>query len=128
MRNEKILLINPPVSIYINKTAFIPLPLLVLGSCLKIIQENGFDFSYELLDLDLMLKQGFFPMIAVLPASSDLIFDKKPDILLFTVHGLNHIVVLKLAERIKMSAVKRCCRWWCWSNPPSYEAFERREY
>ena len=63
-----------------------------------------------------MLKQGFFPMIAVLPASSDLIFDKKPDILLFTVHGLNHIVVLKLAERIKMSAVKRCCRWWCWSN------------
>ena len=99
---KKILLINPPVSIYINKTAFIPLPLLVLGSCLKIIQENGFDFSYELVDLDLMLKQGFFSDdSSFYQQAGDLIFDKKPDILLFTVHGLNHIVVLKLAERIK---------------------------
>src|SRR3989339_1936688 len=99
---KKILLINPPVSIYINKTAFIPLPLLVLGSCLKIIQENGFNFSYELVDLDLMLKQGFFPDdSSFYQQAGDLIFDKKPDILLFTVHGLNNIVVLKLAERIK---------------------------
>jgi radical SAM superfamily enzyme YgiQ (UPF0313 family) len=99
---KKVLLINPPVSIYVNKTAFIPLPLLVLGSCLKKIREEGFDFSYEVVDLDLMLKQGFFSDHSdFYKQSGDLILGKKPDLLLFTVHGLNHIVVLKLSERIK---------------------------
>lgn len=99
---KKILLINPPVSIYVNKTAFIPLPLLVLGTCLKKIREEGLDISYEVLDLDFMLKQGFFPDdSSFYQQSGDLILEKKPDILLFTVHGLNHIVVLKLSERIK---------------------------
>ena len=99
---KKILLINPPVSIYLNKTAFMPLPLLVLGTCLKEIREEGFDFSYEVVDIDLMLKQGFFPdNKSFYKQSGDLILKKKPDILLFTVHGINHIVVLKLSERIK---------------------------
>ena len=99
---KKILLINPPVSIYVNKTAFIPLPLLVLGTCLKKIREEGFDISYEVLDLDLMLKQGFFSDdSSFYRQAGDLILEKKPDILLFTVHGLNHMVVLKLSERIK---------------------------
>jgi radical SAM superfamily enzyme YgiQ (UPF0313 family) len=99
---KKILLINPPVSIYVNRTAFIPLPLLVLGTCLKKIQEERFDFSYEVIDLDLKLKQGVFSDdYSFYQRASDLILKKEPDILLFTVHGLNHIVVLKLSERIK---------------------------
>lgn len=99
---KKILLINPPVSIYVNKTAFIPLPLLVLGTCLKEIRRKGVDFSYEVLDLDLMLKQGVFPdNDSFYQLSGDLILGKRPDVVLFTVHGLNHIVVLKLSERIK---------------------------
>ncbi|MEN6320318.1 MAG: radical SAM protein [Syntrophaceae bacterium] len=99
---KKVLLINPPVSIYINKTAFLPLPLLVLGTCLKKIKEEGFDFSYEIVDLDLMLKQGFFSDdSSFYQEAGNLILGKKPDILLFTVHGVNHIVVLKLSERIK---------------------------
>jgi radical SAM superfamily enzyme YgiQ (UPF0313 family) len=99
---KKVLLINPPVSIYVNKTAFIPLSLLVLGTCLKKIREEGLHFSYEFLDLDLMLKQGIFSDDEnFYRQSCDLILDKKPDIILFTVHGLNHIVVLNLSERIK---------------------------
>jgi radical SAM superfamily enzyme YgiQ (UPF0313 family) len=99
---KNILLINPPVSIYQNKTAFIPLPLLVLGTCLKKIRQQGTDFSCELIDLDLMLKQGIFSDDkSFYTESSDLILEKKPDIILFTVHGLNHIVVLNLAARIK---------------------------
>jgi radical SAM superfamily enzyme YgiQ (UPF0313 family) len=104
---KNILLINPPVYIYQNKTAFIPLPLLVLGTCLKKIRQEGGDFLYEVIDLDLMFKQGFFSDdSSFYKESSDLILKKNPDILLFTVHGLNHIVVLNLAERIKK---KRPC-------------------
>ena len=99
---KKVLLINPPISIYVNKTAFVPLPLLVLGTCLKKILEDGLNFSYEVVDLDFMLKQGFFSDDqSFYQQSSDLILEKKPDILLFTVHGLNHIVVLNLSQRIK---------------------------
>ena len=99
---KKILLINPPVSIYINKTAFIPLPLLVLGSCLKKIREDGHDISYEVLDLDLKLKQGCFSDDnSFFKQSGDLILEKNPDIILFTVHGTNHIIVLKLSDIIK---------------------------
>jgi radical SAM superfamily enzyme YgiQ (UPF0313 family) len=99
---KKLLLINPPVSIYLNKTAFVPLPLLVLGTCLKKIREEGLDFSYEVVDLDLMLKQGVFPDDnRFYKQASDLILERNPDILLFTVHGINHIVVLKLSEIIK---------------------------
>jgi radical SAM superfamily enzyme YgiQ (UPF0313 family) len=104
---KNILLINPPVSIYQNRTAFIPLPLLILGTCLKRIRQEGTDFLYEVIDLDLMLKQGFFSDdSSFYKESSDLILKKNPDILLFTVHGLNHIAVLNLAERIKK---KRPC-------------------
>ena len=99
---KKILLINPPVSIYINKTAFVPLPLLLLGTCLKKIKENGADIFYEVIDLDFMLKQGLFPDSAdFYYQSSDFILEKKPDILLFTIHGVNHLVTLKLAQKIK---------------------------
>jgi radical SAM superfamily enzyme YgiQ (UPF0313 family) len=99
---KKILLVNPPVSIYINKTAFLPLPLLVLGTCLNGVREQGWDFTHEIIDLDLMLKQGiFFDDESFYEQSSDLLLGKRPDILLFTVHGLNHIVILKLAKRIK---------------------------
>mgnify|MGYP006964320623 FL=1 len=55
---KKILMINPPVSIYVNKTAFVPLALLVLGTCLKKIKSGGAEIAYEIVDLDLMLKQG----------------------------------------------------------------------
>jgi radical SAM superfamily enzyme YgiQ (UPF0313 family) len=99
---KKLLLINSPVSIYVNKTAFIPLPLLILGTCLKQIRGEGFDFSYEVVDLDLMLKKGLFSDDdSFYRDAGNLLLEKKPDILLFTVHGLNHIVVLKLSERIK---------------------------
>jgi radical SAM superfamily enzyme YgiQ (UPF0313 family) len=99
---KNILLVNPPVSIYLNKTAFIPLPLLVLGSCLKKIRQEGIDFSYEVIDLDLMLKQGYFrDDNSFYDKAVDLILEKHPDILFFTVHGLNHIVVLNLSARIK---------------------------
>ena len=98
----KVLLINSPVSIYINKTAFLPLPLLVLGTCLKEIKENGVSLSYEVIDLDFMLKKGdFSDDPSFYQQAGDLILEKKPDIILFTVHGLNHVVVLKLSERIK---------------------------
>lgn len=99
---KKILLINPPISIYVNKTAFIPLPLLVLSACLKKISGNGSDFSHEIVDMDLMLKQGIFSDDDTFyRKASELIIGKKPDLLLFTVHGLNHIVVLKLSKIIK---------------------------
>lgn len=99
---KKILLINPPVSIYINKTAFLPLPLLVLGTSLKAIRNGGLDFSCEVIDLDFMLKQGLFSDDgSFYRKAGDFLLEKKPDVLLFTVHGLNHIVILKLAERIK---------------------------
>ncbi len=99
---KHILLVNPPVSIYLNKTAFIPLPLLVLGTCLKQIQGHGNEFSHEVLDLDLMLKQGILPDDErFYRKAGDLILEKNPDIILFTVHGLNHLVVLKLSKRIK---------------------------
>ena len=99
---KKLLLINPPVSIYVNKTAFIPLPLLVLGTCLKEIRQDGFNFSHEVIDLDLMFKQGLFSDDdSFYQQSFDLILAKDPDILLFTTHGHNHIVVLNLSERIK---------------------------
>lgn len=99
---KKILLINPPVSIHVNKTAFIPLPLLVLGTCLKNIYQDGFEFSYEVVDLDLQLKKGLFSDDSSFYQNScGMILEKKPDILLFTVHGLNHIIVLKMSEGIK---------------------------
>jgi radical SAM superfamily enzyme YgiQ (UPF0313 family) len=99
---KKILLINLPISIYVNKTAFIPLPLLVLGTCLKQVRQDGHDFSYEIVDMDLMLKQGILSDDEnFYRKASDLILGKKPDVLLFTVHGLNHIVVLKLSRIIK---------------------------
>jgi radical SAM superfamily enzyme YgiQ (UPF0313 family) len=99
---KKIVLINPPVSIYVNKTAFAPLPLLVLGTCLKKIQEEGLDFSYEVVDLDFLLKQGkFSDDHRFYKQAGDLLLEKKPDIFMFTVHGLNHIIVLKLSEIIK---------------------------
>lgn len=104
---KKILLINPPVSIYLNKTAFLPLPLLVLGTCLKKIQEKGMDFSHEIIDLDFMLKQGLLQDDkGFYHQSGDLILKRDPDILLFTVHGLNHIIVLKLAKIIKKERPK----------------------
>lgn len=99
---KRILMINPPVSIYVNKTAFLPLPLLILGTCLKQIRNQGFNFSYEVIDLDLMLKQGVFSDNSdFYRLSGDLILEKKPDLLFFTVHGVNHVVLLKLSERIK---------------------------
>ncbi len=99
---KRILLVNPPVSIYINRTGFAPLPLLVLGVCLKKLRQDGLEFSHEVVDLDFMLKRGLFSDDETFyQRSGDLLLEKKPDILLFTVHGLNHIVVLKLSERIK---------------------------
>lgn len=99
---RKILLINPPVSIYVNKTAFLPLPLLVLGACLKEIPGSGSEFSHELIDLDYLLKSGALSDdSSFYPKAGDLILAREPDVLLFTVHGLNHVVVLKLAARIK---------------------------
>jgi radical SAM superfamily enzyme YgiQ (UPF0313 family) len=99
---KKILLINPPISIYINRTGFPPVPLLVLGTCLKKLRQEGLDFSYEVVDLDFMLKQGLLSdNESFYQKSSDFLLEKKPDIVLFTVHGLNHLVVLKLSERIK---------------------------
>ena len=104
---KKILLINSPISIYLNKTAFLPLPLLVLGTCLKKIKQQENNFSYEVIDLDLMLKQGIFSDDSCFyNESCELILKKEPDILFFTVHGLNHIIVLNLAEKIKK---KRSC-------------------
>jgi radical SAM superfamily enzyme YgiQ (UPF0313 family) len=104
---KKILLINPPVSIYLNKTAFLPLPLLVLGTCLKKIQEQSMDFSHEIIDLDFMLKQGMLQDDkGFYHKSGGLILERDPDILLFTVHGLNHIIVLKLAKIIKKERPK----------------------
>ncbi len=95
-------MINPPISIYVNKTAFVPLPLLILGSCLKKINNDRLNFSYEIIDLDFMLKQGFFSDDeSFYVESSKLIINKKPDIILFTVHGINHVVVLQLSEIIK---------------------------
>jgi radical SAM superfamily enzyme YgiQ (UPF0313 family) len=105
---KKILLVNPPVSIYINRTGFPPLSLLVLGTCLKKLRQEGLEFSYELVDLDFMLKRGLFSDDqSFYRNSSDFLLEKKPDILLFTVHGLNHIVVLKLSELIKRE--RRSC-------------------
>lgn len=99
---KKILLINPPVSIYINKTAFIPLPLLVLGTCLNNIQKNSTDFSHEVVDLDFMLKKGVFSDdSSFYEKAGDLILGHQPDVVLFTVHCLNHIILLKLSAIIK---------------------------
>lgn len=99
---KKILLINPPVSIYLNRTAFMPLPLLVLGTCLKNIQGESLDFSFEILDLDLMLKKGLLSDdLTFYEHSIDIINENNPDIIFFTVHGLNHIVVLRLSEILK---------------------------
>lgn len=99
---KKVLLINPPISIYVNKTAFIPLPLLVLSACLNQVREAGCDFSHEIVDMDLLLKQGVLSDDeSFYQKASDLILEKQPDVLLFTVHGINHIIVLKLARIIK---------------------------
>jgi len=63
----------------VNKTAFLPLPLLVLGTCLKEMREEGFDFSYEVVDLDLMLKQGVFSDNSdFYQQSGDLILERNP--------------------------------------------------
>mgnify|MGYP004701713719 CR=1 FL=1 len=99
---KKALLINVPVSIYKNKTAFVPLALLVMGTCLKHLREKGADIACSLLDLDLMIKKGLLPDDeSFFALAGQLIVDREPDLLLFTVHGPNHILVLKLAERIK---------------------------
>ncbi|HSO20361.1 MAG TPA: radical SAM protein [Desulfosarcina sp.] len=98
----KLLLINPPISIYINKTAFAPLPLLILGTRLKALQQTGMPIAYDLMDLDFMLKKGVLADDpSFYPEASRLILDSRPDILLFTVHGLNHVIILKLAAIIK---------------------------
>jgi radical SAM superfamily enzyme YgiQ (UPF0313 family) len=99
---KNIILVNPPVSIYLNKTAFAPLPLLVISSCLKEVKQNGFDIHYEILDLDFLIKRGDLPDSEEFYfLATNLILEKKPDILLFTIHGPNHILALKLAEQIK---------------------------
>lgn len=106
---KKLLLINAPISIYINKTAFAPLPLLVLGRSLRELQTNGYDISYEILDLDLLLKQGQLPDDErFLEKATRLVLDKRPHILLFTVHGLSHISVLQISEQIK-ARCPSCC-------------------
>lgn len=58
---KNILLINPPVSIYKNKTAFVPLALLVMGTCLKQLRQQGAPIAWSVLDLDLLIKKGQLP-------------------------------------------------------------------
>lgn len=104
---KNILLINPPVSIYKNKTAFVPLALLVMGTCLKQLRQQGAPIAWSVLDLDLLIKKGQLPdEESFFALAGQLILEREPDMLMFTVHGPNHILVLKLAEQIKR---KRSC-------------------
>jgi radical SAM superfamily enzyme YgiQ (UPF0313 family) len=97
-------LVNAPVSVNNPRTAFVPLPLLILGSCLKDIRDRDdqLDFDYKLLDLDLQLKQGIFPDSAgFFEQAAEAVVNEEADAYLFTTHGANLPIVIQLAGRIK---------------------------
>ncbi len=99
---HKVLLVNSPISINNPKTAFIPLPLLILGNCLRKIRTEGLELDYELIDLDLMLKQGYFEdCMKFYAQSAEIIAKKLPDICLFTVHGFNLAIIIQIVKSVK---------------------------
>ena len=100
---HKILIVNPPVSVQSPKTAIMPLPCLILGRILRNLKAEGVPIDFELLDLDLILKQGgledntnFYERAAAL------ILEKNPDTCLFSTHGLNTTITIQLCQKIKM--------------------------
>jgi radical SAM superfamily enzyme YgiQ (UPF0313 family) len=98
----KILLVNSPVSVNNPRAALPPLPLLVLGACLKDEVAAHSALQVQLLDLDLLLKQGLLRDSAeFFPRAVHLIAEQRPDMGWFTVHGANVPLVLELLELLR---------------------------
>ena len=99
---KKILLVNLPVSIRNPMTAIPPLPLLVLGGILRDLNSTGVKFFYELVDFDLMLKQGeIFDNPQFFPTAISLISARNPIACMFTVHGANLPIVVRTCRELK---------------------------
>ena len=106
---SRILLINAPTSVNRPRTAFLPLPLLILGTCLKQLRREGLDVDWSLVDLDLLLKQGqFSDDESFYEKAAAHLLSQEPRACLFTTHGVNLVVVIKLAAVIKQ--LRPSCR------------------
>ena len=100
---KKVLLINPPVFYLCEQDRLYSLAFAGLGKLLERNSRGGFRlFLRSCRSTTSCSNRVFFlDHSDFYQQSGDLILEKKPDLLLFTVHGLNHIVVLKLSERVK---------------------------
>lgn len=99
----KALIVNPPISIHYPATAVLPLPCLVIGRILKNLQEKGFDFTYELLDLDLLLKtgDGLKDSREFYEKAVSRILEKQPDACFLSTHAFNLSIAVQLCDTIK---------------------------
>ncbi len=99
---ENIFLVNVPVSVKDPRSSFPPLPLLVLSACLKDLCEKKNNFSYELVDFDLLLKQGkLSDSPDFYSKATSMLKEKRPKACLFTVHGVNLPIVLQFCKELK---------------------------
>lgn len=98
----KILLVNPPISVYAPKAAIIPLPSLTLGGILRDLRTKGLEITFELVDLDLLLKLGQLEdAVEFYDKAVTLIFEKNPDACFFSTHGANMPITIQLCQKIK---------------------------
>ncbi len=99
----KISLVNAPCSVHSPRTSFVPLPLLVLGSSLREIKEKGYNIDFDLIDLDLIFKQGHLndsPDFHEV-AAGFLLKQSDADSFFITAHGTNIGTILKIVQALK---------------------------
>ena len=97
-------LVNLPCTVNWPKTAFMPLPLLILGTCLNNIKAKNKDLkiSYDVLDLALLLNQGFLKDTPNFHKdAAKTLAKKKSDAYFFTTHGDNISAVIQTASELK---------------------------
>jgi radical SAM superfamily enzyme YgiQ (UPF0313 family) len=82
-------------------TAIMPLPLLIIGGILR-TQPQSSQFSVELVDLDLLIKQGHLcDDPGFYHEATCYLLKKAPAICFFTTHGVNLPLTIQLCEQLK---------------------------
>lgn len=107
-RAFRILLVQMPWSKH--QTPIVPLPLLVLGTGLRELQEEGLDFEYDLIDMDFMLKRGELEdSEAFFEAAAEVLAADGADAYFFTTHSPNESIVVQVMEQLKLHRPECIC-------------------
>jgi len=107
-RAFRILLVQMPWSKH--QTPIVPLPLLVLGTGLRELQEQGHDFEYDLIDMDFMVKRGELEdSEAFFAGAAEILAAEGADAYLFTTHSPNESIVVQVMEQLKLRRPECIC-------------------